>query len=176
MGAEHYAVGAEHRGRRPTLHCGYAVGTSPRLTSWLVWGAVPQVFWHVTLPNIRWGLLYGVILTNARAMGEFGAVSVISGARTDGWERPPEAPALSLRRTASAVAVACRVMLCRQSRERLRSVRCGVTRLHRCQQLYLACVCWAQHCNLLPACPPACLHVYDHGACLQATSLGAPRR
>jgi ABC-type phosphate transport system permease subunit len=37
------------------------------------------VFWHVTLPNIRWGLLYGVILTNARAMGEFGAVSVISG-------------------------------------------------------------------------------------------------
>jgi ABC-type sulfate transport system permease subunit len=39
----------------------------------------PQVFWHVTLPNIRWGLLYGVILTNARAMGEFGAVSVISG-------------------------------------------------------------------------------------------------
>jgi hypothetical protein len=37
------------------------------------------VFWNVTLPNIRWGLLYGVILTNARAMGEFGAVSVISG-------------------------------------------------------------------------------------------------
>ena len=38
-----------------------------------------QVFWRVTLPNIRWGLLYGVILCNARAMGEFGAVSVISG-------------------------------------------------------------------------------------------------
>jgi len=38
-----------------------------------------QVFWHVTLPNIKWGLLYGVILTNARAMGEFGAVSVVSG-------------------------------------------------------------------------------------------------
>ncbi|PSC74497.1 sulfate ABC transporter permease subunit [Micractinium conductrix] len=38
-----------------------------------------QVFWNVTLPNIRWGLLYGIILTNARAMGEFGAVSVISG-------------------------------------------------------------------------------------------------
>lgn len=38
-----------------------------------------QVFWEVTLPNIRWALLYGVILTNARAMGEFGAVSVISG-------------------------------------------------------------------------------------------------
>ena len=38
-----------------------------------------QVFWHVTLPNIRWALLYGVILANARAMGEFGAVSVVSG-------------------------------------------------------------------------------------------------
>ena len=38
-----------------------------------------QIFWRVTLPNIRWGLLYGVILTNARVMGEFGAVSVVSG-------------------------------------------------------------------------------------------------
>ncbi len=38
-----------------------------------------QMFWRVTLPNIKWGLLYGVILTNARAMGEFGAVSVVSG-------------------------------------------------------------------------------------------------
>jgi sulfate transport system permease protein len=38
-----------------------------------------QAFWRVTLPNIRWGLLYGVILCNARAMGEFGAVSVVSG-------------------------------------------------------------------------------------------------
>ncbi len=38
-----------------------------------------QTFWRVTLPSIRWGLLYGVILTNARAMGEFGAVSVVSG-------------------------------------------------------------------------------------------------
>ncbi len=38
-----------------------------------------QTFWRVTLPNIRWGLLYGVILCNARAMGEFGAVSVVSG-------------------------------------------------------------------------------------------------
>jgi len=38
-----------------------------------------QTFWHVTLPNIKWGLLYGVVLCNARAMGEFGAVSVVSG-------------------------------------------------------------------------------------------------
>lgn len=41
-------------------------------TSW-------QTFWRITVPNIRWGLLYGVLLTNARAMGEFGAVSVVSG-------------------------------------------------------------------------------------------------
>ncbi len=38
-----------------------------------------QMFWRVTLPNIKWGLLYGVILSNARSMGEFGAVSVVSG-------------------------------------------------------------------------------------------------
>ncbi|RUT48415.1 sulfate ABC transporter permease subunit CysW [Paenibacillus anaericanus] len=38
-----------------------------------------RVFWKVTLPNIKWGLLYGIILCNARAMGEFGAVSVVSG-------------------------------------------------------------------------------------------------
>jgi sulfate transport system permease protein len=45
-----------------------------------------QMFWRVTLPNIRWGLLYGVILCNARAMGEFGAIYVVSGrvgGRTD---------------------------------------------------------------------------------------------
>ena len=38
-----------------------------------------QTFWHVTLPNIKWALLYGIIVLNARAMGEFGAVSVVSG-------------------------------------------------------------------------------------------------
>ncbi len=38
-----------------------------------------QAFWRVTLPNVKWALLYGVLLTNARAMGEFGAVSVVSG-------------------------------------------------------------------------------------------------
>lgn len=46
----------------------------------LTLGAKPwQIFWYVTLPNIRWGLLYGIILCNARAMGEFGAVYVVSG-------------------------------------------------------------------------------------------------
>ena len=38
-----------------------------------------QTFWHVTLPSVKWGLLYGIILCNARAMGEFGAVRVVSG-------------------------------------------------------------------------------------------------
>lgn len=38
-----------------------------------------QMYWHVTLPNIKWGLLYGVLLCNARAIGEFGAVNVVSG-------------------------------------------------------------------------------------------------
>ena len=38
-----------------------------------------QTFWHVTLPSVKWGLIYGIILCNARAMGEFGAVSVVSG-------------------------------------------------------------------------------------------------
>src|SRR3954453_5420561 len=46
----------------------------------LTLGASPlKMFWTVTLPNIKWGLLYGVLLCNARAMGEFGAVSVVSG-------------------------------------------------------------------------------------------------
>ncbi|WP_017655290.1 sulfate ABC transporter permease subunit CysW [Fortiea contorta] len=48
-----------------------------------------QVFWRVTLPSIRWGLLYGLILTNARAMGEFGAVSVVSGNIADKTQSLP---------------------------------------------------------------------------------------
>jgi sulfate/thiosulfate transport system permease protein len=48
-----------------------------------------QVFWRVTLPNIRWGLMYGVLLTNARAMGEFGAVSVVSGNITNTTQSLP---------------------------------------------------------------------------------------
>jgi sulfate/thiosulfate transport system permease protein len=38
-----------------------------------------KTFWHVTLPSVKWGLFYGIVLCNARAMGEFGAVSVVSG-------------------------------------------------------------------------------------------------
>lgn len=48
-----------------------------------------QMFWRITLPNIRWGLLYGVILCNARAMGEFGAVYVVSGRITGKTDTMP---------------------------------------------------------------------------------------
>src|SRR5258705_194040 len=48
-----------------------------------------QTFWYVTLPSVKWGLLYGVILCNARAMGEFGAVSVVSGHVTGLTETMP---------------------------------------------------------------------------------------
>ena len=48
-----------------------------------------QTFWHVTLPSVKWGLLYGIILCNARAMGEFGAVSVVSGHTSGETETMP---------------------------------------------------------------------------------------
>ena len=54
-------------------------GTDEEQASMVLGATGWQTFWHVTLPNIRWALLYGVILCNARAMGEFGAVSVVSG-------------------------------------------------------------------------------------------------
>jgi len=56
-----------------------AQGTDEEQAALVLGASGWQTFWHVTLPNIKWGLLYGVILSNARAMGEFGAVSVVSG-------------------------------------------------------------------------------------------------
>ena len=58
-------------------------GTEEELAARVLGASGWQIFWRVTLPNIKWGLLYGVILCNARAMGEFGAVAVVSG-RFDG--------------------------------------------------------------------------------------------
>ncbi|MDX5372803.1 MAG: sulfate ABC transporter permease subunit CysW [Pseudomonadaceae bacterium] len=54
-------------------------GTQEEEAARLLGASSWQMFWHVTLPNIKWGLIYGVVLCAARAMGEFGAVSVVSG-------------------------------------------------------------------------------------------------
>lgn len=56
-----------------------AQGTEEELAARVLGASGWQIFWRVTLPNIKWGLLYGAILCNARAMGEFGAVAVVSG-------------------------------------------------------------------------------------------------
>ena len=56
-----------------------AQGSEEEQAALVLGASALQTFWRVTLPNIKWGLLYGVILCNARAMGEFGAVSVVSG-------------------------------------------------------------------------------------------------
>src|SRR5262245_32848363 len=56
-----------------------AIGPDEELAALSLGASGWQLFWRVTLPNIKWGLLYGVILCNARAMGEFGAVYVVSG-------------------------------------------------------------------------------------------------
>jgi len=63
-----------------------ALGSDEEVAAISLGAGAWQMFWRVTLPNIKWGLLYGVILCNARAMGEFGAVYVVSGhfaGRTD---------------------------------------------------------------------------------------------
>ena len=56
-----------------------AQGTEEEQSALTLGASGLQTFWRVTLPNMKWGLIYGVILCNARAMGEFGAVSVVSG-------------------------------------------------------------------------------------------------
>ncbi len=88
-----------------------AIGPEEELAAVSLGANAWQVFWRVTLPNIKWGLLYGIILCNARAMGEFGAVFVVSGKST-GTETIPlrvyelfQQPSIS-RSTTSSFAVA----------------------------------------------------------------------
>ena len=64
-----------------------ALGSEEEMAAVSLGASAWQVFWRVTLPNIKWGLLYGVILCNARAMGEFGAVYVVSGTSTAATKR-----------------------------------------------------------------------------------------
>jgi sulfate/thiosulfate transport system permease protein len=56
-----------------------AIGPEEELAALSLGASGWQMFWHVTVPNVKWGLVYGIILCNARAMGEFGAVYVVSG-------------------------------------------------------------------------------------------------
>ncbi len=56
-----------------------AQGSDEELAGYVLGANGRQIFWNITIPNIKWGLLYGMILCSARAMGEFGAVSVVSG-------------------------------------------------------------------------------------------------
>jgi sulfate/thiosulfate transport system permease protein len=56
-----------------------AIGSEEEVAAISLGASGWQMFWRVTIPNIKWGLLYGIILCNARAMGEFGAVYVVSG-------------------------------------------------------------------------------------------------
>ena len=98
-------------------------------------GASPwQTFWYITIPNIKWGLLYGVILCNARAMGEFGAVYVVSGhiaGRTDTmplrveklfqeYNTPASFSVASLLTMLALVSLVAKVALERKTRAQLR--------------------------------------------------------
>jgi sulfate transport system permease protein len=56
-----------------------AIGPEEELAALSLGASGSQMFWHVTVPNVKWGLVYGIILCNARAMGEFGAVYIVSG-------------------------------------------------------------------------------------------------
>ncbi len=62
------------------------IGTEQEEAAVMLGASAWQAFWHITLPSVRWGVAYGVVLTTARALGEFGAVSVVSGRIAGGTE------------------------------------------------------------------------------------------
>jgi sulfate/thiosulfate transport system permease protein len=64
---------------RETIPVLRELGTDAEQAAETLGASVWQTFWRVTLPGIRWGVVYGVVLTTARALGEFGAVSIVSG-------------------------------------------------------------------------------------------------
>ncbi len=66
-----------------------ATGTEQEQAALTLGASGWTTFWHVTLPSVKWGLIYGIILCNARAMGEFGAVSVVSGSIVGQTETMP---------------------------------------------------------------------------------------
>src|SRR5207237_2725743 len=65
--------------RRETIPVLHGLGTDAEQAAATLGASGWQTFWRVTLPGIRWGVVYGVVLTTARALGEFGAVSIVSG-------------------------------------------------------------------------------------------------
>src|SRR6201999_2513988 len=66
-----------------------AAGTDQEQAALTLGASGWKTFWHVTLPSVKWGLIYGIILCNARAMGEYGAVSVVSGGITGRTDTMP---------------------------------------------------------------------------------------
>jgi sulfate transport system permease protein len=100
-----------------------------------------QMLWHVTLPNVKWGLLYGIILCNARAMGEFGAVYVVSGhiaGRTDTmplrveklfqeYNNPGSFAVASLLTMLALVTLVLKVVVARKTRRDLEEATCVAT-------------------------------------------------
>ena len=82
-----------------------------------------QTFWRVTLPSIRWGVTYGVVLATARALGEFGAVSVVSGRIAGETETLPLFVERAVRATSTSTGAYARARSCSRDRARRRCSR-----------------------------------------------------
>jgi sulfate transport system permease protein len=110
-----------------------AIGSDEEMAAISLGANAWQMLWRVTLPNVKWGLLYGIILCNARAMGEFGAVYVVSGhiaGRTDTmplrveklfqeYNNPASFAVASLLTLLALVTLALKVAAARKTRRKL---------------------------------------------------------